>query len=106
MIPKDVVIFRRVDAQEFEDTCKDCPAFNGSAESGKGSKRKTDVACVLLDTALSSHIVGVKRLVRMVLDHFDGESPQCGAIKLAAAKQRSHGQTRRRAEEDIYRGFA
>lgn len=103
-IPKDVVIFRRVDAQEFEDTCANCPVFNGSAESG--TYRDTDVACVLLDTALSGQIAGVKKLIQGVLTHFDGENPRCGAMQLAMARQRSRGQIRRRAEEKIYEGYA
>lgn len=106
MIPKDVVMFRRVDREEFEDTCQNCPAFSGSAESGVGGERKTDVACTLLDTALSSRISGVKKLIRDVSDHFDGESPSCGAMQLAAARQRSRGQIKRRAEEKLYEGFA
>lgn len=105
MIPKDVVIFRRVDREEFEDTCQNCPAFSGSAESGNGRERKTDVACILLDTALSSRVAGVKKMVSEVSDHFNGESPQCGAIQLAA-RQRSRGQIKRRTEEKLYEGYA
>lgn len=106
MTPNDVVIFRRVDREEFEDTCQNCPAFSGSAESGAGREKKTDVACILLDTALSSRISGVKKLICDVSDHFDGESPSCGAMQLATARQRSRGQIKRRAEEELYRGYA
>lgn len=105
-IPNDIVIFRRIDEEGFQDTCKDCPAFSGSAEKRNGDKKQVDVACVLLDTAPSGQIAGVNKLIREVLGHFDGANPQCGAMKLATARLRSRGQIKRRTEEKLFEGYA